>query len=364
MLRDRSRPVWTRRSALAGAAALATAPARAARPDREQAVIDAGDRAAAALEAARAEGRDTFAPALALAYGATVDPRAAYARAVGEAARLQARADHLLRGQGLDRGDVAERLRHLSDDPRWLYPDTDAGRDLAVNEMNARLARLRPRLVRAFGDLSVPDAVIRRPEPAQETRGGYREPPAYYVDLRAIRERPAWTLASVAFHETVPGHALQAAQQARSPDPRRVRYAAAFSEAWAVYAERLAADLGAYADDPRGEIGALQWRLFRMARIVADIGQGALGWSADRAGQAMRDLQGRSIAFVTIETDVARMRASPGVAAAQGLGALEIARLRPRHGGAWPAFHRAILSDGPWPCGALSGGVFRTDAQR
>jgi hypothetical protein len=43
------------------------------------------------------------------------------------------------------------------------------------------------------------------------------------------------------------------------------------------------------------------------------------------------------------------MRQAPGVYAAQGLGALAIARLRPARIDAWPAFHRGILADGPWP---------------
>jgi uncharacterized protein (DUF885 family) len=103
-----------------------------------------------------------------------------------------------------------------------------------------------------------------------------------------------------------------------------------------------------------GEIGALHWRLFRLARIVADTGQGALGWSHEQAVAQMRDLQGRDIAFVTIEADVERMRRQPGAFVAQGLGALEIARLRPRNRRDWPAFHGAILADGPHPCAMLA----------
>ena len=150
----------------------------------------------------------------------------------------------------------------------------------------------------------------------------------------------------------MPGHALQASLQ--SADPVKQRWSGVYSEAWATYAEQLAGDLGAYRDDPLGEIGALHWRLFRLARIVVDTGQGALGWSPERAVAEMRELQGRDIAFVTIEADVARMRRQPGVFAAQGLGALEIARLRPRQRRDWPAFHRAILADGPHPCAMLA----------
>lgn len=310
--------------------------------------------AAALALGGRADAAEAYAQVLSDAWGGPLDPRAAHRLAVAEAGRLRARADRLLRRQGLAKGSVAERLRRLAGDPRRLYPDDDAGRDRAVADMNARLTALRPKLAAAFGDLAIPQATVRRMSPEDEAkgRGGYREPPAYYVDLKAIGARPSWTLPSVAFHETVPGHALQAALQ--SADPANQPWFGVYSEAWATYAEQLAGDLGAYADDPLGEIGALHWRLFRLARVVVDTGQGALGWSHQRAVAAMRELQGRDIAFVTIEADVERMRRQPGVFAAQGLGALEIARLRPRDRREWPEFHRAILADGPHPCAMLA----------
>jgi uncharacterized protein (DUF885 family) len=297
---------------------------------------------------------DSYAGALADAWGGPLDPKAAHRRALAEVGRLQRRADALLRGQGLTQGSVAERLRRLAEEPRYLYADDDAGRDRAAADMNARLAAIRPALGAAFGDLAIPQAVVRRMSREDEAkgRGGYREPPAYYVDLKAIRARPSWTLPSVAFHETVPGHALQATMQ--SADPAKQRWSSAYSEAWATYAEQLAGDLGVYAQDPLDEIGALHWRLFRLARIIADTGQGVLGWSHERAAAEMRELQGRDIAFVTIEADVERMRRQPGAFAAQGLGAREIARLRPRNRRDWPAYHRAILADGPHPCAMLA----------
>lgn len=318
--------MWTRRTVLASGAA-----------------ILAGSRSPAA----------DYAEILGDAWGAPLDPMAAHREALEEARRLQARADRLLRGRGLSGGSVAERLQTLFVDERHLYPDDGAGRDRVVGEMNARLAALRPRLASAFGGLPIPRAEVRRMSADDEARGrgGYREPPAYYVDLKAIRERPAWTLPSVAFHETVPGHALQATLQ--SDDPAKQRWFGVYSEAWATYAEQLANDLGAYAHDPLGALGYLHWRLFRLARVVADTGQGALGWSLDRAVAEMTALQGPSIAFVTIEADAARMRRQPAVFAAQGMGALEIARLRPARSAQWAGFHRAILADGPYPCGML-----------
>ena len=318
---------------------------------------------ALAALASRAAAAGDYRARLEQAFGGPVDPGRAHARAVAEARRAQARADHLLRNQGFGHGSVAERLRAFSGQERFLYPDDGAGRDQAVTEMNGRIAALRPRLATAFGDLVIPRAEVRRMNPADAAAGrsGYRvpahdgEPGVYYVDLKAIRTRPSWSLPSVAFHETVPGHLLQLPlQAAAAPPPERVMASGAFFEAWAIYAEQLARDLGAYDADPPGEIGWLHWRLFRLGRIVADTGLHALGWTADRTIAEVRTLQGPSIAFVGIEDDVARIAREPGRFAAEGLGALEIARLRPASQAAWSAFHRQLLADGPWPPGALA----------
>ncbi|MEO8114219.1 MAG: DUF885 family protein [Phenylobacterium sp.] len=311
--------------------------------------------------AAPALAAEDYAQALQRAYGGPVDALAAHAQARAAARAAQARADVLLRGQGLRAGSVAERLRALAQDPRWLYPDNDAGRDRAVADMNARIAALRPRFTPAFGDLPIAEASARRMSPADAAAGraGYRAPGAYYVDLKAIRSRPAWTLPSVAFHELIPGHLLQRPLQAAAPKP-----APAYFEAWAIYAEQLAVDLGAYRGDPRGEIGFLQWRLFRLGRVVADTGFGALGWSRDQAIAAMTELQGQSIAFITIEADVDRLIQTPGKAAAEGLGALALSAWRPRDRARWPAFHRAVLTEGPWPFGELERRLHATAAGR
>jgi uncharacterized protein (DUF885 family) len=192
--------------------------------------------------------------------------------------------------------------------------------------------------------MPLPTATFRSltPEEAQAKRGGHRTADGYVVDLTAIRRRPAWTLPSVVFHETVPGHLLQARVQGETR-------AGPFSEAWATYAEQLAAELGVYRGDPAGELGYVHWRLFRMARIVVDVGLNGQGWSDERGLRTLKDIQGAPIAFATFETDIQRMRQTPGAYAAQGLGALRLRSQRPRGRAAWPAYHAAVLRAGSAP---------------
>ena len=76
-------------------------------------------------------------------------------------------------------------------------------------------------------------------------RRGYRAPPVYYPDLASVHERPRFTLTTVAYHETLPGHLLQLRRQAdAAPTPAQVRSAPGYAEGWAIYAESLADRMG------------------------------------------------------------------------------------------------------------------------
>jgi len=294
-------------------------------------------------------GEAFYRAALQVHLGAASDPHRAHANARARCVTLHAEADALLRGQGLTRGGVAERLGGLLRDPRQRYPDTEAARAAALADMHAVLARAPALLAPAFAS-ALPSVQIRALPASEEAGGsrGRREGGAYIVDLGGARARA--TLASVVYHETIPGHLLQAPFEAAANVPvLQRRYAGGYSEGWAIYAEQLADELGGFAD-PLSRIGYLHWMLFRMARIVADTGMHALGWSRARAIDEMHALQRESIAFVSIEEDVGRIAAQPGIAAAQGLAALHIAEARAR----WRSrdlslqqFHSAMLQHGP-----------------
>jgi uncharacterized protein (DUF885 family) len=239
---------------------------------------------------------------------------------------------------------------------RFHYADSAEGKAAAVADMNAQLARMRPLMDFAVPGAANQAAQVRLLARAQEAGGaaGRRQGADYLVDLGNIGARPRWTLASVAHHELIPGHVLQASFERRANPPElQLRYASGYSEGWAAYAEQLADEIGAFADDPLARIGYLQWMLFRMGRVVADTGIHAMRWNRERAIEEMRTLQGDSIAFVSIEDDVVRVCAQPGVLAAQGLAALHIGELRERtrraarDGFDLARFHLALLRHGP-----------------
>jgi uncharacterized protein (DUF885 family) len=300
-------------------------------------------------------GESFYVLALQFQLGEEISPQAVHRRAQAYCRELQREADMLLRAQGLTQGGVGERLRAFTADGRRLYADSAAGKAQAVADMNAALVRARPLLRDVLDGVDTP-AEVRLVPPEAEADGmaGRREGGVYHVDFGAIRSRPRWTLATVAYHELVPGHILQAPFERDAQAPAlQTRYASGYSEGWATYAERLADEAGAYADDPASRIGYLQWMLFRFGRVVADTGIHVMRWSRERAVQELRDLQGDSIAFVSIDEDVLRMCAQPGAAAAQGLAAMRFAELRElerrRRGVRFNAraFHTAMLRHGP-----------------
>ncbi len=85
-----------------------------------------------------------------------------------------------------------------------------------------------------------------------------------------------WRFPSIWYHESVPGHHLQDGTTQLQADRlsrfhRLDGWTSGYGEGWALYAERLMDELGAFSD-PGDELGFLQGQALRAARIVVDIG--------------------------------------------------------------------------------------------
>jgi uncharacterized protein (DUF885 family) len=302
------------------------------------------------------DGQSYFALMLERQAGERIDATAAHQRFIDTARSLHTRADTILRRLGLTRGAVGERIVALYRQEKWLYPDDDAGRDRAIADMNRWLDRARARLPTSFG--IVPgeclDVSARRMSPEDEVarRQGYRvvgrpgKSGVYFVDLADIGRRPSWSLASVVHHELLPGHMIQMPTEQRAdPHPLRIEYASGFAEGWAVYAEQLAAEQGAFGGDDSALLGHLHWLLFRVGRAAIDTGIHARGWSVDKALQMLREIQGEPAYFASFDSEIDRVCIEPGVRAAEALNWLALAD----HAARAPhriAFHRALLNPG------------------
>lgn len=256
-----------------------------------------------------------------------------------QVAEISAAADAILKAEGMTEGTVGTRMAAMMKDPRFIYPNTDAGKQQLLDELNVQMAAMQARLPDYFGILPKASVDIRRVPPAIEAGapGGYYQGPsldgsrpgAYYINLRDTAEWPKWTLPTLTYHEAIPGHHLQITLSTEAqgiPTIRKLIGFSAYSEGWALYSEQLADEMGVYANDPWGRLGYLQSLLFRATRLVVDSGLHHNRWSREQAIQYMVATLGDQESSVT--TEVERYCVWPGQASSYKVGHTEWVRLR------------------------------------
>lgn len=288
---------------------------------------------------ARPNGQQFYAASLRIEAWTDRSPGEIHALGKAEVDRILAEMDTVLAKQGYRDGSVGERMQRLAGEERFLFPDTEAGRSDLLARIESTAADMLSRLPDYFGELPEREFVVRPvPEARQagEAAGSYSRPPAdgdqpgiFWINLRAMDELPWFNMPTLTYHETVPGHHLQlvvSASQASRPDLWRFGINSAYSEGWALYAERLAAEMGVYADDPFGDLGRLQAELFRAVRLVVDTGIHDQRWTMEQAIAYMEDTTGRG--STQVRAEVLRYMAWPGQALSYKLGMVEILAMR------------------------------------
>ncbi|WP_426040469.1 DUF885 domain-containing protein [Brevundimonas sp. TWP2-3-4b1] len=258
---------------------------------------------------------------------------------LAQLAELSARADELLKAQGLTQGSVGARIKALGEDPAQLYANTDEAKEQLLADLNAQVIEVRRRMPDYFGRLPQAAVEIRRVPKAIEAGapGGYYNAPAldgsrpgiYYINLRDTAEWPKLQLPTLTYHEAVPGHHHQislAQEKANTPLLMKVLGFSAYSEGWGLYAEQLADEIGMYENNPTGKIGYLQSLMFRATRLVVDSGMHAKRWSREQAIRFMVDALGDAESAVT--TEIERYCVWPGQACSYKLGHTKWVELR------------------------------------
>jgi len=281
------------------------------------------------------------------------------AQLAGVRGELQAISARSFESAPLDR--LFERFRS---DPAYRYRD---GEEVLAQARSA-LARAERALPRAFGLLPSKPAVL-EPIPSFQERtsaphylsaalDGSR-PAAYRVRLYRPEEQSRVIGESTAFHEVVPGHHLQVnVANDRVELPTAVRFLgfSGFSEGWALYAERLADELGLYSSDA-DRFGMGSNFAWRAVRLIVDSGIHAFGMSRETAVALL--LANTALSRDQAEAEVDRYIAWPGQASSYLLGYLEIRALRTEAeqalGPAFDlrAFHDAMLGGGGVPLPVL-----------
>ncbi len=318
---------------------------------------------------AKPDGAAYYASALGSNTTAAISPGELHELGKTWVAELTARIDTLLRQQGLSDGSIADRMAMLDADPRFLVPDSDAGRERILAYSRECLTRIQALLPRGFSLIPNDPVEVRRVPPAIEngapgaSYSGSDDParlPAITINLRSVKENALWRLPTLLHHEGVPGHHFQASVLKRagalSEFRRTVRFSA-WTEGWALYAEQLADEIGAYDDNPVARIGYMQGQLFRACRVVIDTGlhharwtrEAAIDWMVANAGE-QRD---------AAEREIDRYCVYPGQACSFMVGKQQIVvareAARRRLGARFDlrAFNDLILASGPLPTKVL-----------
>jgi uncharacterized protein (DUF885 family) len=190
----------------------------------------------------------------------------------------------------------------------------------------------------------------------------------YYVSAPMDGSRPAafhtgtggsrayrFNMPTVAYHEAIPGHHFQIAiaQEMDLPLFRNDVVLNSYAEGWALYAERLAWEIGLYDDDPYGNIGRLHLELLRAVRLVTDTGIHAMRWSREDAKAYMNRALGDPSGRWSHEVD--RYIVLPAQATGYKIGMIKILELREKAMEELGAqfdikeFHTAILGNGSLP---------------
>ena len=229
---------------------------------------------------ADAAGRERYQLASRQFLGATIDLEETYAWGQEELARITA--DMVATAQRiLPGGTVKEAIEHLDHDPRYMLHGTDALRAW----MQERADEVIVDMADTHFDIPGPVRTIECRIAATHTGGIYYTGPSddfrrpgrmWWSVPKGVTEFGTWRELTTVYHEGVPGHHLQVAQTVYRREllnrwRRMMCWVSGHGEGWALYAERLMAELG-YMDDPGNYLGLLDGQSLRAARVVLDIG--------------------------------------------------------------------------------------------
>ncbi len=220
-----------------------------------------------------------------------------------------------------------------------------------------------------FGRLPKEKLIVRPVEEFREKQAASAEyksgtpdgsrPGRVEVNTGDFEKRTLIDIETTAYHEGVPGHHLQislAQELPALPPYRQHEYYTAYTEGWALYAERLGEEVGFF-QDPYSHYGHLQDDMLRAIRLVVDTGFHYKHWTRQQVVDFFHEHSAIDEPSVQSETD--RYMAWPAQALGYKIGQLQILKLRQyakdQLGDKFDirAFHDQVLGAGALPMDVL-----------
>jgi uncharacterized protein (DUF885 family) len=309
-------------------------------------------------------GLERYAVAARLSLGADIDLAEAYEWGWTELGRIEA--EMAVEADKISSGASVDEATAILDDSQYV-----TGTDAYLGWLRDRHDQAIAQLDGVHFDIAPPLRAIEVVLASGSTSGAaYYTPPSedlsrsgrtwWPLGGRGDQDRFAiWSQLSTVFHEGVPGHHLQAGAAKMAGDQlsrfARSAFVSGHGEGWALYAERLADELGWFSE-PGTRLGMLGESALRAARVVIDIGvhldlplPDGSRWNFARACQVLRQ-RGRADPL-RVEAEVTRYFGWPAQAISYKLGergwlaAREQARRRPDFD--LKRWHAAALNLGP-----------------
>jgi uncharacterized protein (DUF885 family) len=296
-------------------------------------------------------------------------PQQLHQLGLSEVARIASQMDAILKGKGLSERSIGKRVQALASDPVQVYANTPDGKVAMIARYQEILDEVNAGLGDAFHARPKLGVVVKPvPEFSQATApGAYYQPGAFdgtrpgmfFANMRNPAETPKFAMRTLAYHEGIPGHHFQLSLQQELkgvPFFRRVLPFTAYAEGWALYAERLAWELG-FEKDPLDDLGRLRDEMMRGVRLVVDTGIHFKRWSREQSIAYMMEQTGMAEGDVIAEIE--RYFVAPGQALAYKAGMLKILELRERAQKALGSrfklseFHDEVLMHGSLPLSLL-----------
>lgn len=310
----------------AGAPAALAAEVRAGAADAKRAYAEIADFIATHVApAARAEdacGREDYKLHSREFLGAAVDLDETYEWGLEELSRIVAEQEKVavdLYGTGTT---VDQAIARLEDDPAWRVHGLDGLKSWMQEKADAAIEALGgthfdiPDELRTIECMVLPDGTggIYYTGPTDD----FSRPGRMWWSVPAgVESFSAWQELTTVYHEGVPGHHLQVGGATYLHDTlntwrRNLCWVSGHGEGWALYAERLMADLG-FLDEPGFRMGMLDSQRLRAARVVVDLGVhlgkeapesvGGGTWDADKAWEFLTANVAMDRSFLAFELD-------------------------------------------------------------
>lgn len=315
------------------------------------------------------DGLRHYAAALQRMTTTTLGAEEIHAIGLAEVARIRDEMERVKRQAGFA-GDLEAFFELLDTDPRFRFPDTDAGRQAYLDAATAAIQNIQRQLPQFFGLLPRAPLVVRRVEAFREQPGAAQHyfpgtpdgsrPGVYYAHLSDMNAMPKPELEVIAYHEGLPGHHMQisiAQELTGVPEFRTQARSTAYSEGWGLYAEWLAKEMPGTYEDPYSEYGRLMSEMWRAIRLVVDTGMHAKNWTEEQAVEYFR--ANSSVPDAAIRSEIQRYLVMPGQATAYKVGMIRIQQLRRKAEEALGerfdirGFHDAVLGGGAMPLDLL-----------